>query len=834
MKNHLIRKYLITGIIILISVPLFPQMLYNTSGNRDDIVYLLTYDHGGLILWGSDHFRERLRNAISWLDKYPYFKIGLDNEAQIYDYFSVNEPAILEEIKGYLNKYRGRFGIGSCTYGQPLSQFINEESNIRQISYALNATRKHFNYRPPVYLMSEHAMHSQMPQILKGFGFDGIIMRTHFMMYGYNPEFDVPIGWWTGVDGSRIAAIPTYKGEGAAFGKTPVDNWILTRYPGPECKDSLEQFREQFSHIKPLLASRADDSGLRQEGLVKKYANNPQFKWILLDELFDNYPKPESIMKTLPDDFKVRMPWGYCGNEIWNTSRKAEVQVLTAERLAALEFLNGGVSRETELTEAWQNLLLAQHHDVQIVGLIPDAHKLLTASLKYSTEVLDSSLDFFAENMSDYGIKQITVFNPLSWSQYEWITADLALSRGEAKGFIIKNDDKIIPARILKATKFSDQSILEGKIIFKAELPPLSVISYSIMPSPEELDNKQSKIVFDNNSLNITTPYLNIKLSDDGGIEYIRMMVDDNFISRKGMKAALFAGTINGIDCQSHGRWIIEQPGENAPYIKAAEYGFIADIPYQFEITIYEDSPLIECNIRFDFNGQKIGLVSNDLRDSHSPFVHEKKLRFKFFPAATDSITAIRDLPFVIAETSDKNVEGNYWTAVSDGKTGIAYFNKGNMGSIREKDGSFSIPLAYSMYYIWGTRMLSGSYYYDFAIYPFTGNWQSAGLHKKAIEYNFPSPYLETDPGNGRLGNKIDLLKTDCNNIILSALYNSDDNIFFRLYEYEGLEATTRISVNRKDLEIMEVDLDGNKIDKLRETVKFSPYQIKTFKINCP
>ena len=41
---------------------------------------MLTYDHGGLILWGGDHFRERLRDAVSWLDKYPDFKIGLDNE----------------------------------------------------------------------------------------------------------------------------------------------------------------------------------------------------------------------------------------------------------------------------------------------------------------------------------------------------------------------------------------------------------------------------------------------------------------------------------------------------------------------------------------------------------------------------------------------------------------------------------------------------------------------------------------------------------------------------------------------------------------------------------
>ena len=52
----------------------------------------------------------------------------------------------------------------------------------------------YFNYIPPVYLMSKHAMHSQIPQILNGFGYDGANMRTHYMMYGYNPTFNVPIG----------------------------------------------------------------------------------------------------------------------------------------------------------------------------------------------------------------------------------------------------------------------------------------------------------------------------------------------------------------------------------------------------------------------------------------------------------------------------------------------------------------------------------------------------------------------------------------------------------------------------------------------------------------
>ncbi len=59
-------------------------------------------------------------------------------------------------------------------------------------------------------------------------------------------------------------------------------------------------------------------------------------------------PAPTDEFMTLPDDFHVIMPWGYCGNEIWNMSRQAEVKVLTAERLAAMESLTGGENHEAD------------------------------------------------------------------------------------------------------------------------------------------------------------------------------------------------------------------------------------------------------------------------------------------------------------------------------------------------------------------------------------------------------------------------------------------------------------------------------------------------------
>jgi alpha-mannosidase len=195
-----------------------------SAPEKSEPLCLLTYDHGGLVLWGHDHFAERLSNAVSWLDKYPSFKIGVDNEAYTYDALAEQHPDLLGKLRGWLKRYAGRFGIGTCTYGQPLSAFINEESNVRQLVYAIRADQRHFGYTPVIYLMSEHAMHSQIPQLLAGCGFQGAILRTHFMMYGYNPTFDAPIGWWVGLDGSRLPTVPTYPGEGAAFGKTTVDN----------------------------------------------------------------------------------------------------------------------------------------------------------------------------------------------------------------------------------------------------------------------------------------------------------------------------------------------------------------------------------------------------------------------------------------------------------------------------------------------------------------------------------------------------------------------------------------------------------------------------------
>ncbi len=794
----------------------------------EEPLYMLTYDHGGAVLWGIDAFVKNLRSAVAWLERYPSFKIGLDNEAYTYDLLTEQHPDVLEELRGCLKRFTGRFAIGTATYGQPLSCFINEESNIRQLEYAREVNQRMFGAAPPVYAMSEHAMHSQIPQLLRGVGFEGALMRTHFQMYGYNPTFDEPIGRWIGLDGSSIPAVPTYKGEGAEFFKTTEDNWILTRYPGPECHESLADFRKKFARIHPAVASRVDDAGLRREELVKEFEGKPGYRWILLEELLAALPEPEAELHTAPNDFALRMPWGYCGNEIWNRCREAEVSVLTAERLATIAVLLGGEAYETQLTRAWKNLLVAQHHDVQITGLVADARRFLGTSMESSREVANSSLRYVGAQMAGGKNAQVTVFNPHSWRREEWVEVDVPLPTGTGGSLAAVQNGHPVPCYLI-ATQ-SETSPQSSRLAIRVDLPGLTCASYAIAAGAAA-PTAALGIEVDPQRLSLRTPGWSVRLDPQGGIAEWWNTRTGHSVLRAGQRGAFFAGRIENRDCESKGQWSI-LPSPRAPWVTAREKGEIGGIGYVFDLTVRPDSPHVNCHLVLQIDNQRIGFVSEEKRDPHSAFVHEHKLRFKMLPALGGTVTGVRDVPFGISETPDPCVQGIYWTALSDGHNGIAIFNRGTMGSVREGDGGFSLVLAFAMNYIWRTVMLQGTYTYDFALWPFEGTWEEADLHRHALEYNFPLMGVGTAPGSGRLGSLCRPVAVDSPGAIVSAMFPRDGAAHLRLFEHRGKSTTVRLHAPSGGL--TNVDLVGRPKGNVSSRFGLSSWQICTVRMEVP
>jgi hypothetical protein len=293
----------------------------------------------------------------------------------------------------------------------------------------------------------------------------------------------------------------------------------------------------------------------------------------------------------------------------------------------------------------------------------------------------------------------------------------------------------------------------------------------------------------------------------------------------------LFAGKIDGQDTTSKGQWVLEAARGGAAWATARESGLIGTIPYTLEMKFYRESPRIDCWMRFRYAGQKIGRVTEDVRDGVSGFVHQDKLRFKMFPAFATDAVGVRDLPFAVSETSDAYINGLYWTAVAGEGKGIAVFNRGTMGAVRERDGGFSIPLAYASYYIWGTRMLSGDFEYEFALYPFTGVWSAADLHRRAVEYNFPAVGAAAVAADGPLGQTFRPVQVESVDTMVSALYGRDGKTYVRVYEYRGRSGDVSLGYTAGKARMTQADFGGHDLGASPNAFSVKPWQIKTVKI---
>ena len=74
------------------------------------------------------------------------------------------------------------------------------------------------------------------------------------------------------------------------------------------------------------------------------------------------------------------------------------------------------------------------------------------------------------------------------------------------------------------------------------------------------------------------------------------------------------------------------------------------------------------------------------------------------------------------------------------------------------------------MYYVWGTRMLTGDYSYEFSLFPFDVAWTEADLHRDTLEYNFPARAVTGEPGSGKQGSRMAPISIESEGVIASAL----------------------------------------------------------------
>ena len=806
-------------------------------------LYILTYDHGGYVLW-KDEVKPRLKKLFEWLEKYPKLKIGLDYESFTFDIFSEEDPEIVEMIGELLKKYPDRVGLGATTYGQPLSLTISEESNARQLLYAVRTNLDYYGVTPSVYAISEFALNNQTPQLISQCGYKAAILRSHVMGYGYPKNFDSPWGQWIGKDGTRVPAVPTYPKQGRGYNCTTVDNWILSRWPVDSNLYSLEDFEKMFSKYSPLLASRYDDLTQPIEELTAYTENKDNYQYILLEEIPEIFGEATDELPTTDNDFHVQMPWGYCANEIFNGCREGEIEAVQGEKLNAFSVMLGGTTFQKESEKAWKYTLAAQHHDVTICGLLDLSRRFLPISLNASSNVKEKSLKHIATRFARKDTNTLVVINPHSFEINEWLEV-------EADEDISAFDGDI---------KIESETIeCDGKKVLRvhANIPPLSIKSYTLKKA-EKSNTDLFRWCPETGEL--TTPDYKIKLNNKG-IAYIKDIETELPVIDNG-DGALFGGNINGTNEASTGKWSVSVASNSAT---ATQTGEIGGIPFEFTMKLYSKEKRIDCNVTFEMNSERVGRT--DVTQGRPvPFTlnghhHEDKLCFIMKPCLKNDRRMYRDLPYSISEwngalrkteeywypddrilidtevspeesfNSTTYFHGIYWLCLRDNENGVALFNKGCMGSAGEGN-TIRLPLIYSNEYMCGTRIVEGVFDNSFAIYLFKKECSCADIHRKAMAYAYPPAPLLVPKGDGDLrAFTAGKFKADGGEVILTALYPENDYILARFCNYSDNSAEAEFLPSVGTIS-SETDLLGNELCKVTDgKLSFRPWEIKTVKI---
>ncbi len=806
-------------------------------------LYILTYEHGGYVLW-KDQVKPRLLKIFEWLEKYPKLRIGLDYESFTFDEFSRCDYEVVLLIGKLLEKYPNRVGLGATTYGQPLSLTINDESNARQLTYAVKTNLQYFNKTPDVYAISEFALNNQTPQLISQCGYKAAILRSHVMGYGYPKTYDSAWGKWIGKDGTEIPAVPTYDKQGRGYNCTTVDNWILSRWPVDSDLYSLEDFQEMFKKYSPLLASRYDDLTQPIEEVTAHIETNDNFEYVLLEDIPSLYGKPEDVYDTTDNDFHVQMPWGYCGNEIFNGCRQGEVNAVEGEKLNAFSVMLGDESYETKSEEAWKYILAAEHHDVTICGLLDLSRRFIPASLDASKEVKEKAVNYICTKYLDGKEPSLLAINHHSFAIDQWVEIpvqkDMAVFDGDTEA-----ESEII----------TDET---GKtLLVHLNLPPFTVKSLKLK---EKLAEPEALFCFNKEAGKLTTPCYDIKLTEKG-VEYIKNISTDEFIFNNN-DASIFTANVNGADCGSFGEWSVDSSKLSATAIYKGEIG---GIPLEFTMKFRGNSAVIDCKTIFNMNNELVGRtdvtqgrpVPLTLNGHH----HEDKLCLNLNLNLKNDRKMFRDLPYSISEwngairktekywypnddilidtevsqeesfNSTTYFHGIYWLALRDDQKGLAVFNKGCMGCA-VKGNNLLIPLIYSNEYMCGTRILEGTFENEFAIFPFSAETSNIQLHKTALSYVQPIVALasEKDAENQESLHMLDF-KADSESVILTTLYPENDYILARFCNYSDNNATAELNTEFGVID-SQTDLLGNTTKAIVDNkLDFHPWEIKTVKI---
>ncbi|NLK07312.1 MAG: alpha-mannosidase [Firmicutes bacterium] len=805
----------LTGSMPEVGVPKTKQELHMIGNAHLDPVWLWQWPEGLGAL------RATFRSALDRLEETEGF-IFTSSQAAMYEYTERCDPKLFAEIK--LRVDEGRWVIAGGWWVQADCNVPGSEGMVRQALYGLRYFKEKFGIKVPVgYNVDSFGHSASLPQILKGSGQDYYV----FMRPGPHEKPELPgrIFQWEGPDGSRVLAyqIP-YSYQAAGYGDELVK----------KINDSVKELDQRQPLLMCFYGVGNHGGGPTKENLnsIQTAARESDIDILFSDpnRFFTQLEKENIDFPVVKDDLQHHASGCYAAHSrIKQNNRKAEHGLCRAEKISSVaNNLVGYPYPQKQLNRAWKRVLFNHFHDIlpgtSIREAYVDANHMHGFALHTADETANLALQALAAEIdTSHKGTPIIVWNPHAHRQQAAVRLELMWEPGEMA--LTDHRGNEISLQNIEISSVIWSGWRRG-LTFVADVPALGYAVYWLHPRKSTAKSAQGVKV---GETVLENAHLKLELERRTG--YIKQM------TAKPSCREIFSGPAgvpvvmdDPSDTWSHGvfhfhdeigrftdaQLEVVETGPVRGIIRATSHFERSRIVQEF--TLYVDLPYVDVKTIVDWREK------------------QKALKLEF-PVNVRQPKATYEIQFgaITRPTDGKEEPSLNWFDVSgqipgeSGQQGLAILNDAKYSSDVADSVMRLTVLRSPVYAHHLPREVEpkGFYHYTdqgvqeftYRLVPHKGEWQTANAPRLALELNAPMLVLEEHNHPGRLPTCYTGLDVSSENIVVSAVKESEDEDGFIVRAYEANGHSTRCTFSW--------DQGAYTWDS-----SFEPFEIKSFLVN--